>query len=186
MAKINSKNRRRRTHHPAVTVFVIVLLVAVLVFVSKMLADNTSDNNESDKQNPPETAKVEKIEKPTTENQVDQNEEDEKTPIQNDGDDPNTKDFLTGVLTMAEVSGDVLRIRLNIDQYLASGNCELTLTSNQGVAFTDSASIVPVASTSTCEGFDIPTSSLATGNWAINIDLKAGDKTGTITGEVNI
>ena len=186
MAKINSKNRRRRTHHPAVTVFVIVLLVAILVFVSKMLADNTSDNNESDKQNSPEVEKVEKVEKTVTESQVNQDEEDQKTPIQNDGDDPNTKDFLTGVLTMAEVSGDVLRIRLNIDQYLASGNCELTLTSNQGVTFTDSAAIVPVASTSTCEGFDIPTSNLATGNWTINISLEAGDKIGTINGEVNI
>ena len=182
MSKTNRRNQRRRTHHPVVTVIVIFLLVGVLFFVSKMLADNTSDGTEDNKKNTTEITKTEKTEKAPTETQAPKDEDDQKTPIQNDGDDPNTKDSLT----MSEVTGEILHIRLNIDQYLSSGTCNLTLTSSYGTTFTDNANIVPSPSTSTCEGFDIATSDLASGTWAINIDLESGGKTGTITGEVNL
>ncbi len=184
MVKTNSKNRRR-THHPAVTLVVIGILIGVLFFVSKMLADNASDVTEESKRDT-NTTKVEKTEKTPTENQTTSDNGDNKTPIQNDGDDPNAMESLTGVITMAELSNGMVRIRVNIDQYLASGTCKLDMRSNSGTTFTDSAIIIPSSSTSTCEGFDIPVLSLSSGHWNININLESNNKTGTITGDINI
>ncbi|MBQ6511032.1 hypothetical protein IJI94_03695 [Candidatus Saccharibacteria bacterium] len=186
MPKTNRKNSRRRTHHPVVTVVVILLLIGVSIFVSKMLANRATDDVESDKKDNTETTKVEKVEKVPTDTTTSSDETEQKTPIQNDGADPNTKDSLTGALTMAEVSGDTLRIRANIDQYLASGACTLNMYSDFNTAFSDSAAIIPLASNSTCEGFDIPVSNFASGHWHIVIDLTSGDKIGTVTGEINL
>lgn len=101
-----------------------------------------------------------------------------------EGGDPNQNNQLTGVLTYASVSGGVLKIRVNIDQYLDSGTCRLSLG---GVTeYSDVANVVSSASTSTCEGFDIPVSELASGTYKITIDLNSGDKKGIIEGEVSV
>ncbi len=105
--------------------------------------------------------------------------------IQNEGEDPNQKEELTGSLTSAQISGDKLIIRVNIDQFLTTGNCVLNLTSGSKNASKE-ANIISVASTSTCEGFDVPINSLSSGLWNIEVKLSSNDKIGTIIGEVNI
>lgn len=101
-----------------------------------------------------------------------------------EGGDPNQNNQLTGALTYASVNGGVLIIRVNIDQYLDSGTCRLSL--GGGTEYSDVASVVSSASTSTCEGFDIPLSELASGTYKITIDLNSGDKKGMIEGEVSV
>lgn len=104
--------------------------------------------------------------------------------IQYEGDDPNTQDDLTGVITYAGVSGDSLMIRVNIDQYLENGTCELSLVQN-GVIYSDVANIVGSAATATCEGFNVPAGGLG-GQYEIIISLSSGEKAGVIKGEVEI
>ena len=109
----------------------------------------------------------------------------EKEPVvQYEGADPNEAEDLTGVITYAAVSGDNLMIRVNIDQYLDSGSCELSLVQG-GVKYSDIANISSVT-TATCEGFNVPVSELGSGNYQIIIKLSSGGKTGTIKGEANI
>lgn len=109
----------------------------------------------------------------------------EKEPIvQYEGDNPNEAEELTGVVTYAAVNGDNLMIRVNIDQYLDSGNCELSLIQG-GVKYSNTANISSVT-TATCEGFNVPVSELGSGNYQIIIKLSSDGKTGTIKGEVNI
>ena len=105
---------------------------------------------------------------------------------QYDGNDPNTSASLTGALTYVGVTNGNLRLRVNIDQYLSSGSCNLVLSRNGSQIYSDSASIVDSASTSTCEGFDIATSALGSGNLLISISISSGGKTGTITGEATV
>ena len=105
---------------------------------------------------------------------------------QYDGANPNTAEELSGVVTYAGVNGDSLMIRVNIDQYVTNGKCELTLSKNGANIHSSIASIVGNASTATCEGFDIPASNLGGGNIKINIKLNADGKSGVIQGEVNI
>ena len=104
--------------------------------------------------------------------------------IQYEGDNPNTQDDLTGVITYAGVSGGNLMIRVNIDQYLEDGTCELSLVQN-GVVYSDAANIVGSAATATCEGFNVPAGGLG-GQYEIIISLSSGEKAGVIKGEVEI
>ncbi len=109
----------------------------------------------------------------------------EKEPVvQYDGEDPNELDELTGVITYADVVGEKLMIRVNIDQFLEGGSCELSLIQG-GVKYSASANINSVT-TATCEGFDVLVNELGKGNYQIMIKLNAGGKTGTINGEVSI
>lgn len=77
-------------------------------------------------------------------------------------------------------------IRVNINQLLGGGTCKINLIANGDTVYTDIASIIGSASTSTCEGFNIPTSKLSQGKHQIIIDLSSSGKTGQIVGEVNI
>ena len=110
---------------------------------------------------------------------------DNKTPVQNEGDDPNTLEELTGYITSANKVGNTLVLRININQYLSSGTCTLNLEKN-GAVVEKTAAIFPTASTSSCEGFDVPMSELSEGNWKVTISLSANGKTGTITGSTKL
>ena len=106
--------------------------------------------------------------------------------VQYEGEDPNEAEDLSGVVTYAAVSGSNLVIRVSIDQYLSEGSCELTLRRGGVTIYNSIASIVGNASTSTCEGFDVPTGELGGGNVEIVINLSAGGRNGVISGEASI
>ena len=112
-------------------------------------------------------------------------EKEKETVVQYEGEDPNEREDLTGVVTYAGVNGNNLIIRVNIDQYLNSGSCELNLVQDS-VAYSDTANIVSSATTATCEGFNVPVSRLSGGEYGIVIKISSGDKSGTINGEVRI
>ena len=123
----------------------------------------------------------------STKEDTEEEEKVEKKPeiIQNDGEDPNQLEELTGNLTTSHVSEDKLILRVNIDQFLATGKCFLQLNSGTSTVEKE-ANIISSASTSTCEGFDIPINELKSGKWSIEISLDSNNKTGKITGEVDI
>lgn len=106
--------------------------------------------------------------------------------VQYDGEDPNQADDLSGVVTYAGVVDGTLMIRVNIDQYLEGGNCELTLIRDGANIYSSIANIVGGPSTATCEGFDVPIGGLEGGQTEININLNADERHGVIRGEVNI
>ena len=91
---------------------------------------------------------------------------------------------LTGTITSANKNGTKLQIRVSINQYLTSGTCALTLSGPQTV--TASANLISVASTSTCEGFDLDAANLPSGTYQITIKLTSGSQSGTISGEVTL
>lgn len=109
----------------------------------------------------------------------------EKKVINYEGEDPNNSDSLTGTISYAGVSGNNYSIRVNINQFLSSGTCTLKFTGN-GNTHEESANIISAASTSTCEGFDIPLKALGQGTYTIEITLSSGGKVGTITSEVTL
>ena len=102
-----------------------------------------------------------------------------------DGDDPNVATELSGVVTYAGVNGDLLMVRVNIDQYLDSGKCELRLMQNGNVTYSSEAGVASGPSTSSCMGFDVPVNDLK-GNYEIIVKLNSGERTGVITGEVGV
>lgn len=160
-----------------------MVLAAVIVGVVIWKNNQNSDDG-SDEQ---ETVEVEDSEK-EEENGEGNSEEvvDEKKVVQYDGEDPNEAGELFGVVTYAGVNDDVLMIRVNIDQYVTSGSCELSLLRDGNTIYSSTVSAVPDVATAICEGFDVPVSGLGNGKTEISIKLNADGKSGVIRGEVEI
>lgn len=111
-----------------------------------------------------------------------------KKVVQFDGEDPNESEELTGAVTFAGVApdGGKLTIRVNIDQFLEGGTCTGYIYNGEELVYQAEVGIESSASTSTCQGFDVPTEGLGSGDLQIVIRLKAGDKTGKIVGGAKI
>ncbi len=112
-----------------------------------------------------------------------------KTPLQYEV-NPDTKNEvsqLSGVINYKAVSNNSLSIRVTIDQKLDEGSCSLTLTRrSDGKIVQKSAEVFLNPSSTSCKGFDIPTSELGKGSWDIDISIKSRDSKGTIKGSVAI
>ena len=165
----------------------LILIVAIVTGVV-VAVNNTGKTNEQGVESNEKVEQKDEIEKSESTENSSKDEETAKQQkvVQYTGDDPNSLDELTGVVSYAGVNGQALMIRVNIDQYLTEGTCELTLTRGGSIIYSDTAAIVGSASTATCQGFDILTSELGEGNVEININVTADGKRGTIRGEANI
>ena len=106
--------------------------------------------------------------------------------VQYEGGNPNELDNITGVVTYAGVSGNDLMVRVNIDQYLNSGECMLLLSTAGNIVYSNVARVIDSASTATCEGFNVPMYLLESGHYNITVEVTSGDKKGTISGEVSL
>lgn len=171
----------------AVGLVVIVLLVVGGVAIWKNNSREPEKGEvETSKAAEKENAKVEKTEETKPEESVADKVVEEKKVPQYEGNDPNTAEELTGVITYAGVVGDKLMIRVNIDQFLDTGTCELGLRQQGMNIYNTSARIISNVSTATCEGFDVPLSSVGSGSAHIIVTVQSGGKTGTIEGEATI
>ena len=194
------------SHNKKIVIPIIILLVLAVAAIATIIILKNRPKAEENPNSTPQTTqttedpakvtdcadtpeatdcKTESTEKKAEEEVATPVEENTKAQTQNEGSDPNKSAALTGVFTHIAATDEKLTIRVNIDQYLSSGTCELTLK-NGDKSYTESANIADSASTSTCEGFDIPLSKLSSGSWGIIIRLSSGDKTGEISGKVAI
>lgn len=170
------------------------LIILILLIAAGVVVYLVWDNYFSEKKSIGEQAETNQVEKKQEEEKgrqetdvdVDDDNNDEKKVKQYEGEDPNKKAELTGVVTYAGVNGDKLTIRVNIDQYIGGGTCRLSLKRGGGDIYNAEARIVDSATTATCEGFDVPLSGLGSGDLVIVIYISSGDKTGEIKGEVRI
>ena len=183
---MTAKKRTRKSRKWISRLFFLLIIVAACVlcyFVWDAYFRDKSPKGDDPKQ---QDSSVEtKTDNKKEEDKTEQKDEKEKVP-QYDGDDPNTAPGLTGAITYTGVSNGYLRIRVNIDQYLASGSCNVILTRGGTQIFSDYANIVSSASTATCEGFDIPVASLGSGSTQIKVTFSSGDRSGAVTGETSI
>ena len=183
--------RRHRSKKWISRVILVLLLIAAIV-VCYFVWDAYFRDKKTDEPAPAQPSQVvtpdnpdqpEKKEESQTDSEV---EKEKEKSTQYEGENPNKASGVTGVITYAGVSGSNLMIRVNIDQYLNGGNCSLTLTKDGNSVYTASASIIDSASTSTCEGFNVPVSGLSSGKYNIVININSGEKTGIISGEVTV
>ncbi|MBQ3292869.1 hypothetical protein IJG93_00980 [Candidatus Saccharibacteria bacterium] len=163
---------------------VAVTIVAVVLIVKNNTKDESTYNERGQSETKESEKKEEKKEEPekTKEETTSQKEEVK----QYDGEDPNTVETLTGVISYAGVSGGKLLIRVNIDQYLSNGSCKLALTRDGVTIYNSTAAIESSVSTSTCNGFDVPVSEIGNGNFKIEVTLESDNKYGKIAGEVAV
>lgn len=89
-------------------------------------------------------------------------------------------------ITSVNKTSDTLMVRSMIQKTTSTGTCTLTAVGSNGATYTASVGVQANASTSTCQGFNIPINSLSPGTWKIIINFKDGSDTATATKEVFI
>lgn len=97
-----------------------------------------------------------------------------------EGENVDNSRTLTGVISYKSVVDGSLVIRTTINQMLGSGICSLTLSNGQKTV-TRSSGIAQNPSSSTCEGFSVPTAELGNGTWDIKIQVSSDSRTGTLS-----
>ena len=176
---------RKRSKKWVSWLIILILLIAAGV-VCYLVWDNYF-NNKKDDNVTTETSEQMTEEKKTSDAAVDNEDEDEGQKVkQYEGESPNKANELSGVITYAGVVGDKIMIRVNIDQYLEEGTCELNITNGGQVVYEEAVNIVGSATTSTCEGFDFSSSTLGSGNYGIIIKIETNNKSGVIEGSLDI
>lgn len=184
-----AKKKQKKTKKIIYWLFMLVLLIAA-AGVTYLVWDNYFNDQKDDvetssENNSEEKEKVRESNK-NVEGELKSEAPEKEKVVQYDGEDPNTAQGLSGAITHAAVSGANFVLRVNIDQYVTGGNCELTIKRNGATIYNNIVSIIGSASTATCEGFDIPVNRLGGGPVEININLSADGKGGVIRGEANI
>lgn len=179
--------KRKRNFRWLKWLLFLILIVAAIVIVVLVKNNYFGEKKQDNPQQSEDAGK--KDEQKTEEESKKESKEDskpeEKAP-QYEGESPNKSENLTGLITYADVVNDELVIRINIDQFLQSGSCNLTMSRNGVTHYTQTVGIQESVTTSTCDGYKIPVSELPKGDLAVEIDLESDGKSGKITGRVRI
>ena len=120
----------------------------------------------------------------------------DKPKVQQFGNDFNAddKNKLSALISTLSWSVDTLTIRTTVAQHMdgRKGSCILTLTGPNKLTYTETVDLQDDPQASTCLGYDIPlrrispSKKLWSGEWKVNIKIKAVDKDGRVVGtEVN-
>lgn len=89
------------------------------------------------------------------------------------------------IISAASQNGSMLQVRSLIQSVISDGTCSLELSHN-GQKVSKSSGVQAMSSSSTCQGFDIPTSELSPGTWTIQLTISAKEGTGVATRTVDI
>ena len=179
MAKKHKKSKKWISWLVMLILFVAAAVVTYLVwdaYFRNKEDDRSEIDNEQTEIVDSQTAEEAEVEEVTEKPKI----------VQYDGDDPNSAEELSGAVTYAGVVGDNLMVRVNIDQYLEEGTCELNLLRNGATIYNSAVGIVGNVATATCEGFDVPVVEVGGGEVEIVINLNSGDKNGVIYGETSV
>lgn len=88
--------------------------------------------------------------------------------------------------TTAKQNDSTLQIRVLIGAVENTGTCTLVLSRAGQTSVTKTASTQALSSSSTCQGFDIPTSELSTGTWQALITFESSTLAGTATESIPV
>jgi hypothetical protein len=97
---------------------------------------------------------------------------------------PTTKPTVVNLVFSAlNQTTNTLQIRTDIESAVTNqGSCSLILT-NGNQTFNQTATVEALASFSTCQGFDVPLTSLSSGNWTVKVNFS--DPSQNLTGSVS-
>lgn len=188
--KNSQKDNKKRLLYIAATLLLLIAFTATTFALLNNSEDMATTTTSEDKTTERKRNNRQSNENAVNDDIIDYHDsgavEDEKTTLEAfEGQNPESYDSLSGAITHTSVSVNALIIRTNIDQVISNGTCTLTLTKGEEVKEYKSE-IHANPSSSTCKGFDIPTSELSSGKWTINIRIESLDKSGTLTGDVEI
>lgn len=89
-------------------------------------------------------------------------------------------------ITAANQNGSTLQVRTLIEQVTNQGQCTLTLSQNGNTPITNTADVQPLANSSTCKGFNIDVSSLATGKWTLAVTYQINGQKSSASQDITL
>jgi hypothetical protein len=180
--KINKKNKQSKSIIPLLAIGATVLLLAGSAIYVYAFNGNLFGWNKGT----PVSDSTINLDKPTSE-QIESGKEikEESTNKPDSSGTNNTSTNTTISITAANQSGEIFQIRSIISALISSGTCTIALTKD-GVTVTKTAGIQAQSSASTCQGFDIPTSELSVGDWAVKLSFVSGDLGGSTEKKITV
>lgn len=190
---MNIKDTKQKYHTRKILIIAAALILAVgLIFATlEFLHVNNftrQNSNTNTTDNGSQTININND--PATKEQVEagsntKNGSSSDTPSQPATIEGETKKVAQVTISAANQNDPYLQIRTIIGAVEASGTCSLSLISSSKTV-TKTAPVQPLATTSTCQGFDVPLTELAKGNWQIKIVYSSNSLTGTATQDIVI
>ena len=98
---------------------------------------------------------------------------------------PADPSIITVQTTASAQNGSTYQLRYLLESVLSSGECSLILT-NGSQTVTKTSKIQALAQSSTCQGFDIPTSELSPGAWEVTMSVSGDGKTGSTSSTIRV
>lgn len=96
----------------------------------------------------------------------------------------NSSNSNTIPVTISSVQpGETVYIRALIGKVTSTATCKLNMSGPEGRNYTATVPVQAMASTSTCQGFNIPMSALTAGDWKITILVSDGSSSGEVSTE---
>lgn len=107
--------------------------------------------------------------------------------IQSSSSTPNPSDQQSTAMQISASSqnGSLYQLRILIERVISDGKCNLILTKGS-TTVSKTAPIQPLAQSSTCQGFDVPTSELSPGAWKVKVSLSDTNVSGSVTSDIEI
>jgi hypothetical protein len=102
------------------------------------------------------------------------------------GTDKDQKNNVGVEITSANQNGSMLQIRAIVQKVTNTGTCSLTLSKSGEQPIKKTAAIQTATTYSTCQGFNVPTSNMATGVWNISLNFENDSTTGSATSTTTI
>jgi hypothetical protein len=130
------------------------------------------------------------VEKKITEKEKTKEETDtnpEKTPKQNEATPKKAANKIDADIAINDVSDGTYTLQISIYDLINTGSCKLHMESANGDMIDRTAKIVTIGpDSSSCDGFEIPTSEINPGKYNFTVTMTSGNKTGSVKGEIAI
>lgn len=175
---MNIPNRKSTSKKNAVITIAIVIVltlgasVAYLAIAKKWFfaPANQQKNNKSINYDPP--TNEQKNAAGSSKNGSSESQGSDQSPAPTPPSTSGGKATVDMTITAANQTSGTLYIRTLIQTIRSTGTCTLSMTESSGKTYAATAGVQANPSTSTCQGFNVPVSALAPGDWHIVIDFE--------------
>lgn len=178
--KIKQKKNSKRTAFTTISIVILLLLLAIVGWV---FAQSSHSNSSEPNTARPATATPKGNSGTMTPSTVNSSTNES---VKNPTSTTTPTNDLSVLITSKSQNTQTLQIRAEINKLLATGTCSITLTQGPSTVKPNPVAIQNLASTATCQGFDVPLSDLKPGDWNFVLQVVSGEKTASVTDKVTI
>lgn len=162
------------------TLTVSVALIILFTIAAFLLANHNDTEPVRKKESTTEMDSQKTDYSPPSQQEIDAGKEQKNATVEGG----NNSSTLAANFSALNKTSSSIQVRILIEG-VTTGTCTLIMQRND-TKVERVASIQPLASSSTCQGFDIPLTDLAPGSWNLTVTIKADTKSKTLTRTVDV